>query len=182
LMSLSFAGRIAAALLLSAALYTILAVGAHTRLTQAEAERMAEQLEGLIREVNSPLTIFINNFSLSLLMALPFIGLPIASWISYETGRYFSALSMIGSIDVNLLIMIPLILIYGLLEFIGYGGMVSGGLIMSYKILKREGRGEAKYYLLTLLVSSVVILVAALVEYYIISVMRDFMEGWGIII
>ncbi|MCS7146060.1 MAG: hypothetical protein RMJ28_00495 [Nitrososphaerota archaeon] len=177
-----FKKRLMATLITSAVLYGILILGSQAQLTQAEAEQLSKQLEQLAASVDSPLFIFINNFSLSLLMALPFAGPFVAGWIVYETGKYFSAMAIVWEVNVNLLVLLPIVLVYGVLEFIGYGGMVLSGIIMSYKILKRESRAEIKYYLLTLLLFSAVILVAALIEYYIIAVAQNFMQGVGNII
>jgi hypothetical protein len=69
--------------------------------------------------------------------------------------------------------------VYGLLEFIGYGGMVMGGSIFAYKILKRRARDEVKWYLLTILTSALVILVAALIEYAIITAFKDLLQEVG---
>ncbi|MEM0381890.1 MAG: hypothetical protein QXQ48_04965 [Nitrososphaerota archaeon] len=172
-----FKKRIVLTMIISAALYGILVLGSQAELTPAEAEQLSNQLEQLATGIDSPFFIFMNNFALSLLMAIPFAGPFIAGWIVYETGRYFSAMGIVSEINPTLLVMLPIFLVYGLLEFIGYGGMVAGSIIMSYKILKRQFRVEVKYYLLTLLLFAVVILVAALIEYYIIKVAQDFMRN-----
>ncbi|MEM0482465.1 MAG: hypothetical protein QXM16_06245 [Nitrososphaerota archaeon] len=169
----NFKKRLIMTMIVAVALYGILILGSQAALSPSEAEQLSEQLEELARSVNSPYFIFINNFGLSLLMALPFAGPLVAGWIIYETGRYFAAAAIMMESNPAFLVLLPIFLVYGLLEFIGYGGMVTGSIIMSYKILKRQARVEVKYYLLTLLLFSVVILAAAFIEYYIISAVQN---------
>ncbi len=171
----NFKKRLIMTMIVTTALYGVLILGSQAALNPSEAKQLSEQLEELARGIDSPYFIFINNFSLSLLMALPFAGPLIASWIIYETGRYFAAAAIMTETNSVFLVLLPIFLIYGLLEFIGYGGMVTGSIIMSYKILKRQARVEIKYYLLTLLLFSAVILAAAFIEYYIITAVQNFM-------
>jgi NADH:ubiquinone oxidoreductase subunit 6 (subunit J) len=173
----NFKKRLIMTLIVSVALYGVLILGSQASLSPSEAEQLSEQLEELAKRVDSPYFIFINNFGLSLLMALPFAGPLIAGWIIYETGRYFAAMAMLTDSNPALLVVLPIFLVYGLLEFIGYGGMVTGSIIMSYKILKKQARVEIKYYLLTLLLFSLVILAAAFIEYYIIVAVQNFIGG-----
>lgn len=175
-MRADFKKRIVMTLIATAILYGILIFGAQARLSPDEAEKLAEQLEQMAASVDSPLFIFANNFGLSLLMAVPFAGPLIAGWIVYETGKYFSAMATVWQVDISLLVILPIFLVYGAIEFIGYGGMVTGGIIMSYKILKKQVRAELKYYFLTILLSTAVLFVAALLEYFIISIAQDFMQ------
>lgn len=167
--------RIIMAVIVTVALYGVLILGSQAALSPSEAKQLSEQLEELAKGVDSPYFIFINNFGLSLLMAIPFAGPLIAGWIVYETGRYFAAIAIVTDTSAALLVLLPLFLFYGLLEFIGYGGMVTGSIIMSYKIFKRQARVEIKYYLLTLLLSAVIILAAAFIEYYIIETVQNFL-------
>jgi hypothetical protein len=160
-------------------LYAVFGAGAHTSLSRGEAEALSKQLESLTSQLDSPLDIFLNNFGISLIMAIPFAGPLFAGWVAYETGRYVAALATLQSISVLFLLAIPIILVYGLLEFIGYGGMVMGGSIFAYKILKRRARDEVKWYLLTILTSALVILVAALIEYAIITAFKDLLQEVG---
>lgn len=169
-------------MIVTVVLYSILYLGSQATMTISEAERLAEQLEQISEGIDSPFFIFFNNFGLSLLMALPFVGPLIAGWIIYETGRYFSAMSLIYDIDSAFLVLLPILMVYGLIEFIGYGGMVTSGLILSYKIIRRQLRGEIKYYLLTLLLFVVVILIAAIIEYFLIVFARDILQRVGSIV
>ena len=166
--------RLIMTMIATISLYGVLILGSQAELSPSEAKQLSQQLEELAKGVDSPYFIFINNFSLSLLMALPFAGPLIAGWIIYETGRYFAALAVMTDANPAFLALLPIFLVYGFLEFIGYGGMVTGSIIMSYKILKKQARVEIKYYLLTLLLFSAVILAAAFIEYYIIAVVQNF--------
>ncbi|MEM0444937.1 MAG: hypothetical protein QXO86_05765 [Nitrososphaerota archaeon] len=175
----TFKTRLLMTAIMSVILYSILFLGSQTPLTRGEAQQLMEQLEQIAASIDSPFFIFFNNFGLSLLMALPFAGILVGGWVIYETGRYFSAMAMIYEISPTILIFLPIIMVYGILEFIGYGGMVTSGLILSHKIIRRQFRVEIKYYLLTLLLFAVVILIAAIIEYYLIIVARDVLREVG---
>jgi hypothetical protein len=170
------ARRIILSLLMATALYAIFGIGAYSDLSESEAEARAEELENLTLQIDSPLQIFLNNFGLSLIMAIPFAGPLFAGWVSYETGRYVAALALLNNIDTIFLLIIPIITFYGVVEFAGYGGMVMGGTLMAYRILRRRGREELKWYLLTILASGVVILVAALIEYAVIALLQNVIQ------
>ncbi len=164
-------------LLTSAFLYLILVAGAFTPLSSEEARERARLLEEITGAIDSPLMIFANNFLISLLMLVPFLGPPSTAFVIYNTGLFFSALSITANVPPVIAVIVPLITVYGALEFIAYGFFFYHGLRLSYAILRRRLREELKPALFMVGIGSVVLLSAALLEYLLIISLENFLPS-----
>lgn len=161
-------------LLTSVLLYLILIAGAFTPLSRSEAEERMRTLNELTSSINSPLQIFANNFLVSLLMLVPFIGPPVGAFVIYNTGLFFSALSIVNDIPPIVAIVTPLITIYGALEFVAYGFFFHHGLRFSYTLLRRRFREELRPALFMIAIGAIVLLSAALLEYLLLEAVSNF--------
>jgi hypothetical protein len=156
-------------LLTSVFLYLILVAGAFTPLSKQEAEERMRTLQEITGNINSPLQIFANNLLISLLMLVPFVGPPSAAYVIYNTGLFFSALSITTNVPPIVTVIAPLITIYGALEFIAYGFFFHHGLRFSYTVLKRRLKEELRPALFMVVIGTIVLLSAAFLEYLLIE-------------
>ncbi len=164
-------------LLTSAFLYLILVAGALTPLSGQEAEDRMRMLQEVTAGINSPLQIFANNLLVSLLMLVPFIGHPLAAFVIYNTGLFFSALSTTTNLPPVVLVLTPLITVYGALEFIAYGFFFYHGLRFSYAILRRRLKEELRPALFMVVIGTIVLLSAAFLEYLLIESLANFLPS-----
>jgi hypothetical protein len=164
-------------LLTSVFLYLILVAGAFTPLSKQEAEERMRTLQEITGSINSPLQIFANNLLISLLMLVPFFGPPSAAYVIYNTGLFFSALSITTNAPPIVTVIAPLITIYGALEFIAYGFFFHHGLRFSYTVLRRRMKEELRPALFMVVIGTIVLLSAAFLEYLLIKSLENILPG-----
>jgi hypothetical protein len=164
-------------LLTSVFLYLILVAGAFTPLSKQEAEERMRTLQEITGSINSPLQIFANNLLISLLMLVPFVGPPSAAYVIYNTGLFFSALSITTNVSPIVAVIAPLITIYGALEFIAYGFFFHHGLRFSYTVLRRRMKEELRPALFMVVIGIIVLLSAAFLEYLLIESLENILPG-----
>ncbi len=164
-------------LLTSVLLYLILVAGALTPLSEQEAEERMRTLQEITSNIDSPLKIFANNLLISLLMLVPFVGPPSAAYVIYNTGLFFSALSITTGVPAVIAVVMPLITFYGALEFIAYGFFFHHGLRFSYAILRKRVREELRPALFMAFIGAIVLLSAALLEYLLIQSLENFLPS-----
>jgi len=164
-------------LLTSVFLYLILVAGAFTPLSKQEAEEKMRTLQEITGSINSPLQIFANNLLISLLMLVPFFGPPSAAFVIYNTGLFFSALSITTNVPPIVAVITPLITVYGALEFIAYGFFFHHGLRFSYTVLRRRLKEELRPALFMVVIGIIVLLSAAFLEYLLIESLENILPG-----
>jgi hypothetical protein len=164
-------------LLTSVFLYLILVAGAFTPLSKQEAEERMRTLQEITGSINSPLQIFANNLLISLLMLVPFVGPPSAAYVIYNTGLFFSALSITTNVPPIVTVIAPLFTVYGALEFIAYGFFFHHGLRFSYTVLKRRLKEELRPALFMVVIGTIVLLSAAFLEYLLIESLENILPG-----
>jgi len=147
----------------------LLMAGAFIPLGDEEGEVLKRELEKL-GEDSLELGIFLNNFGVALLAAIPFAGPPIAGYIVFHTGRFLGWISAQSGIPLTFMILFSLLLIvlsgYGVLEFLGYGVMTAESLMISYYILKARQllRRELRILLIAMLISALLLALGAIIE------------------
>jgi hypothetical protein len=164
-------------LLTSVFLYLILVAGAFTPLSKQEAEERMRTLQEITGSINSPLQIFANNLLISLLMLVPFFGPPSAAFVIYNTGLFFSALSITTNVPPIVAVIAPVITVYGALEFIAYGFFFHHGLRFSYTVLRRRMKEELRPALFMVVIGTIVLLSAAFLEYLLIESLENILPG-----
>jgi len=157
--------RILTALICTIILYAIFVIGSITPVDINMAQDMINEFRDLVAGINSAFDIFLNNFTISLLMAIPAIGVIIGGWIVYNTGLIISSFASLEGISVALLLILPIITIYGVLEFIGYGAMMSESILLIYAIRRKGLRAELKILPIIILISAGILGLAAVIEF-----------------
>ncbi|MEN3047727.1 MAG: stage II sporulation protein M [Candidatus Caldarchaeales archaeon] len=158
----------------TAVLYAVFVAAAHVPLSREEARRMSEELSSIATSINSPLMIFANNAAIALLMVVPLLGAAAGLYVIYNTGLYLSALAITSGAPPTLLAVVPLLAIYGVLEFFGYGICFSEGLRLLRAITRRKLRPEIRPTSLMVAMGLLVLFVAALLEFLIIQSLQTF--------
>ena len=167
--------RIYYVLIATASLIAVLAAGALTPLDPATSEVLLKQAEELLSEVVlSPIAILANNLMASLLMMIPALGILFSAFIVYSTGLIVSALASSQGISPFLLIAIPFITFYGLLEMLAYGVAVSESALIVHALIRRRLRSELRILPIALAVTAGLLTVAALLEFYLIQILSGF--------
>jgi uncharacterized membrane protein SpoIIM required for sporulation len=174
---LDYERRFFRSLLTSVFLYLILVAGAFTPLSKQEAGERMRTLQEITASINSPLQIFANNLLISLLMLVPFVGPPSAAYVIYNTGLFFSALSITTNVPPIVTVIAPLITVYGALEFIAYGFFFHHGLRFSFTILRRRLKEELRPALFMVVIGIIVLLSAAFLEYLLIKSLENILPG-----
>lgn len=164
--------RIYYALIATASLIGVLSSGALTPLDDTTSEALLTQAEQLISTVGtSPLRILFNNLLASLIMMIPALGILLSVFIVYNTGLIFSAISANQGLPAYLLLTIPFITGYGLLEMLAYGVAVSESAVMGYALFRRRIGGELRLLPLVIVVVAALLAIAALIEFLLIRLL-----------
>lgn len=167
--------RLKLAVVVTILLFCIFAVGSFLPLGNEEAEELTKRLEEIVGE-NLEIQIFLNNFLITVMGYIPFIGPCIMGYAIFNTGRYFGWISMKNGIPSIFLIAFMVITLYGLLEFLGYGLATTESITISYQIFRarRLLKGEIKFFLVMMALSAALLLVAALIEGALIHALEQF--------
>lgn len=161
---LGFGDRMKLSLLATLILFILLGVSSLIPMSGREAEEMLEQAKQIIGEKITPIDIWLNNMVAALITYIPFIGVGIAGFIIFQTGRLFGALATLYGINSIMLILLAIATIYGLVEFIAYGTAFTESILLSYSIVKRSVRSEVKWLLVSMGIVALLLLAAALME------------------
>ncbi len=145
------------------------ALGSAWSIGEAEAEETVRQFKSMLPERISPLFIFSNNFRASLLMLIPFIGLPLGYYITFSTGRVLAAFGFERHISGLLLFGFTAIMPFFWLEFLAYGLTSTECVYLTLGLLKRRVKEELKPLLLTIGISFVLLFAGAWVEFIMVE-------------
>ena len=177
--------RIKLALPVTLLLVGLLVAGALSPLGDDEGRAIEEELRKLGRD-SLELEIFLNNFSVALLSAIPFLGPLILGYVIFHTGRFLGWVLAQSGIPPSLGIPLTLLLIfltgYGIFEFMGYGILAAESLMISYYILRARQllRRELKMLLIIVLISAALLALGAIIEAAFIRSQEELIEGLGI--
>lgn len=157
--------RVFIAIISAAILYALFALGSLTEMTVSEAERRMSELNEFLRGRTTPLGIFSNNFVISLIMLIPLLGPVLGGYIVYNTGTFLAAIAISTNTDVGFLLILPLLSVYGFLEFVGYGAMASESMLLLYAGVRKRLREEVRTLPIIIGVAAAVLGLAALIEF-----------------
>lgn len=157
-------------LLLFSAIITFILVfyvGSSINIGKDIANELNQQFLEKVKDIND-IGIFLNNFSINLVMFIPVIGFLFGIYSSFSTGLIFNAISVINNINI-----FPLSVFlspFGILEVIAYGIAMSRSIIYGYELLiKRLWKKSLKILLIELLISGIILFIAAIIEWAIIG-------------
>jgi len=163
------------------AIVAVLLLGAWlgNQIPASEAEEIVAIMEEEIEQLTSQtvfmcsLAIFINNFGLSLLTFVPFVGWSWMLFITYNTGFFLGtfAQTLGGDPVIRLLLTLFVVFVFpglpvALLEFGAYILLFSESLYLSYLALTKSGAKQRlrKHSWKTLLIYVLMLFVGALIE------------------
>jgi hypothetical protein len=164
--------RIYYVLIATASLIAVLTAGALTPLDPGTSESLLSQADELLSRVRlSPVAILANNLLASLIMMIPALGILFSAFIVYSTGLIVSALASSQGIPPFLLLAIPFITLYGLLEMLAYGVAVSESALIVHALIRHRLRSELRILPIALAVTAGLLALAALIEFYLIQIL-----------
>ncbi|MCS7142820.1 MAG: hypothetical protein NZ920_03380 [Aigarchaeota archaeon] len=150
-------------------LYLILVIGAFTPQTEDQIRERSSLLREILESIDGPDDIFLNNFYIALLMCVPLIGTVSGIFILFNTGQVLAAAALSTGIDIGFAAILPLWTIFGVLEFLGYGVATFEGVILFFSLIKKKFRNELLNLPLALLLIFILLLLAALIEFWLIT-------------
>jgi len=160
-------------------------VGMLVPLSPQEAQLIVDQLNRTVTENTAQGTlipaIFINNFSLCLLMFIPLIGLAIGMFILFSTGMAFRAIfdaqaasGLSGATTTQIqastaILALVLIGVVFLLEYVSYSIGMTESIWLFRRLLQNRWKGELKYLAIFIGIVALLLIVGAIVETYTLS-------------
>lgn len=153
---------------------SITAIGAAAKIEVSEAQSLSHEVESLENAVKSIgfQAIFGNNFMHALIMFAPIVG-PIWGFsVLYNTGKVIAAISIVNGVDPGLTMLVLFFLPFTWMEYISYALAISESIFLTYSIIKRNFRGEFAMASKLVILCSIILLVAALIEFYMISLLE----------
>jgi hypothetical protein len=144
-------------------------VGATTQMSNSEALAFEQLWEEILSGINSPMSIFLNNCGIALVMLVPILGAPFAMYVGYSSGLVIAALSQTKNVDPVTLLTLTVLNPIGAMEFIAYAISITQGLLIVYAIYRKHLRDEVRNAAITILVVSAILLVEAFLEFEVIK-------------
>jgi len=116
--------------------------------------------------VHSTVAIFENNFLISLVMFVPFVGPFFGFYVLHNTGLVISAVSQTSSPPVPGLLTFFLLWFYPFtwMEFIAYATAIAESVWLAWRIIQRKGLRELKMTGILIGSVAIILLAAALIE------------------
>ncbi|MEM2320270.1 MAG: stage II sporulation protein M [Candidatus Bathyarchaeia archaeon] len=148
--------------------------GTFTGVEMEEAQKLSQEINNLrdcVKSVGFQL-IFGNNFMHALIMFVPIAGPFWGFFTLYSTGRIIAALSMVNKINPALLAFTLFLFPFTWMEYISYALAISESLILTYSVVKRNLRKEFITASKLFVFCSVILLIAAIIEFYMISLLE----------
>lgn len=164
--------RMALAVAMAAALYLLLYVASVIPYSEEELRTFKKLGEEILERRFTVLDIFINNFMISLMIFVPFIGPLIGGYVIYTTGRVIGAVAVSSGLPSIFLISLTIFAVYGLLEFLAYGLAFTQSLTLAYGMVKRRLGTEYPWLLVSVAGVALLLLAAAAIEYLLIELLK----------
>lgn len=148
--------------------------GTFARVDMEEAQELKREVDKLINCTKSTgfQAIFGRNFMHTLIMFTPVAGPFWGFFALYNTGRVIAALSMTNGVSPVQLMLAFFLLPFTWMEYISYALAISESIILAYSMLKRNLREESSTAFKLLALCAVILLVAAVIEFAMISIVE----------
>ncbi|MBS7640870.1 MAG: zinc ribbon domain-containing protein [Candidatus Bathyarchaeia archaeon] len=167
--------RVAAFIILLILCISVTAIGASIKIEVSEARSLSHEVESLENAVRSIgfQAIFGNNFMHALIMFAPIVG-PIWGFsVLYNTGKVIAAISIVNELDPRLNMLVLFFFPFTWMEYISYALAISESIFLTYSIIKRNFREEFTTASKLVVLCSIILLIAALIEFYVISLLES---------
>lgn len=146
--------------------------GVATSLSAQEAESLSRGIEQTRQDVQNmtivggALAIFTNNFPLSLVMFVPFLGPLFSIFVMYNTGLVINAESITARPPLPGILVLLLLFVFPhtWMEFVAYSIAFSESIWLSRRIIQRKFKSELPNTLQFILIVLLILLAAAFVE------------------
>ncbi len=146
-------------------------VGTFVPLSTEEAKMIADQVNSTITENRdiASLTgaIFVNNFSISLLMFIPIVGPILGFSILFTTGTALGAISMVQGYPIWVSLLALMITPIFWLEFVSYSLGMAESIWLFRRLLQRRWR-ELKWTAISIGIVAALLAIGAVVEAWLI--------------
>jgi hypothetical protein len=158
-------------------LIVVAAAGALTPMSLQQAEEENNSLNETRQQVRNTsllsgtLYIFRNNFVISLVTFIPFVGPIFGAMVMYNTGLVIGAETYAEGFNLSPVLVLLLLFFYPFtwMEFLAYSIAFSESVWLAWSIIKRRAKNELVNALILILVCMVILLAAALIEMVIIK-------------
>jgi len=150
--------------------YGFLVVGATRNVSEASANDTMTQVDQLRSNFTSSsfgwLSIFQNNYVITLLTLVPLVGLPQMLLVQYNTGLLVAGLAKATHVSSLIYVFVIAIHPVGVLEYFAYLFAYAESVYFLYAVKKRQAKEWFKtHFLWTLLFCTLILLGAAVVEW-----------------
>lgn len=134
-----------------------------------EAQRVKEELEGEFQRMNDPRFILGNNLVHTLVMFTPVIGPVWGCFVLFNTGRIIALFSIAEGIPPILTFVLLLFSPILWLEFSVYSTAMAQSVMLLLHLVRRSGGREAIRTCVVIALCTIVLLISAFVEWFIIN-------------
>ncbi len=153
--------------------FVVTAVGSYVPLSHSDAQSIYNGVNATLSSHKSTgsLTeyIFINNFSICLLMFIPIIGPILGMFIIFDTGIALGAISTVKGYPPFVALISELILPIFWLEFIAYSTAMAEGIWLSRRLMQRRWF-ELKNTVILIVICAAILAGSAALEAWLISI------------
>jgi len=153
--------------------FIFIVIGSYVPLSHQDAQTISNNLNATVNEhkSNGSLTeyIFINNFSICLLMFVPIIGPIVGMFILFNTGIALGAIASVQGYPPWIAIISELLTPVFWLEFLAYSTAISASIWLTRRLLQGRWR-ELKNTGIQIGICAVILLISAIIEVWLISI------------
>jgi stage II sporulation SpoM-like protein len=144
--------------------------GTQTKLDYSSSIKLKEEFMQKIQGLNY-IGIFANNLAISIIMFIPGIGILFGLFSGYSTGTVFSAIAQTSQSTANQISPLFIILTpFGFMEIFSYGLAISRSSLLLVSLIKKENvLKQFKYTLIEVIIVTLILFFAALIEWHFIS-------------
>jgi uncharacterized membrane protein SpoIIM required for sporulation len=144
--------------------------GTQTKLDYSSSIKLKEEFMRKIQDLNY-IGIFTNNLAISIIMFIPGIGILFGLFSGYSTGTVFSAIAQTSQSTASQISPLFILLTpFGIMEIFSYGLAISRSSLLLLSLIKKENvLKQFKYTLIEVIIVTLILFFAALIEWHFIS-------------
>jgi hypothetical protein len=145
--------------------------GTQIKLDYDSSIKLKEEFMKKIQGLNY-IGIFANNFTISIIMFVPGIGILFGLFSGYSTGTVFSAIAQTSQTTPDQISPLVILLTpFGIMEIFSYGLAISRSSLLLVSLIKKDHVSkQLKYTLIEVMIVTVILFFAALIEWHFISI------------
>ncbi len=166
---INFKKRMSYLLIASLTFILVYYIGSINSLSEEDANTIREEFSEFAKGIDS-ISIFLNNFRIAAGMFIPVLGVALGLFAAFMTGTVFKAFTLTSPELANIPSIAILFTPFGIMEIFSYGLAMSQSVILFKAIIDRRLNRELIYStLIQLGIVTVILLTAAIIEYYMIK-------------